>query len=788
MSCCSPGAEGALELAGSAGPSTDEIRLASRRLGDGLMQTDLSVPAVHCGACIQAIESALGRLEGVTCARVNLSTRRVSVKWREGALPPIAETLNRLGYAAHLFEEDPTKDETLSELIRAVAVAGFAAGNIMLLSVSVWSGADAATRDLFHWVSALIAIPAMAYAGRIYFRSAWNALRHGRMNMDVPIALGVSLAYGMSLYETIHSGPHAYFDASVSLLFFLLIGRTLDHVMRQRARTAVTGLARLSPRGAMVLHEDGTRDYLPLQEIRPGMKLMIAAGEHVPVDGVVASGTTDMDCSMATGESAPQVATPGSAIRAGMLNLTQPITLDATAAAKDSFLAEMVRLMEAAEGGRARYRRLADRASAAYSPVVHLTAVLTLAGWVFATGDWHRAITIAIAVLIITCPCALGLAVPMVQVVAARRLFENGIMVKDGSAMERLAEIDTAVFDKTGTLTAGQTRLANAAAIDRKTLALAVAIAAHSRHPLSEAIAAAGGSGEAPAFESVTETSGYGLEAKKGDAVFRLGRASWALGPDEERTTEALGDPSRAPLPYRASPPQGGRSAGRTEGNNIGHSHGSERGTVLARNGVELAAFRFEDRLRDGAPQTMAQLESAGIAVEIMSGDGEREVARVAERLGVERYHAEILPGDKAARMAALAAEGRKALMVGDGLNDAPALAAAHVSMAPATAADIGRNAADFVFLRESLSAVPIALETSRRAGTLIRQNFVLAIGYNALAVPIAILGYVTPLVAAVAMSVSSLIVIANALRLGTALQRAERNGNARAMAPAEAA
>ncbi|WP_292899447.1 cation-translocating P-type ATPase [Nitratireductor sp.] len=733
MSCCAPGTEMALEAeqAREAGPRAEELVLASRSVGDGLKQTDLSVPGVHCGACIQTIETALGRLDGVAGARVNLSTKRVSVKWREGALPPIVDTLNRLGYAAHLFDSVETgRDPVLSQLIRAVAVSGFAAGNIMLLSVSVWSGAEQATRDLFHWLSALIALPALVFAGGVFYRSALNALRHGRMNMDVPIALGISLAYGLSLYETINSGQHAYFDASVSLLFFLLIGRTLDHVMRERARTAVKGLARLAPRGALVIAADGGRDYLPLQEIAAGMKLVVAAGERVPVDGIVMSGSSELDCSMATGESAPQPVKPGSDLRAGMLNLTQPLIVEATATADTSFLAEMMRLMEAAEGGRARYRRLADRASALYSPVVHAAAFLTFLGWMAASGDWHRAITIAIAVLIITCPCALGLAVPIVQVVAARRLFENGIMVKDGAAMERLAEIDTAVFDKTGTLTLGIPELRNADEIPPQALATAASLAAHSRHPFSRAVLRAAGSlRAADAFDSVEEIPGLGIEARAGETVWRLGRAGWSLGSQHE--------------------------------NHAG-------GTVFSRNGEEYATFRFEDRLRPGAKETIAHLKENGVAVEIISGDSADQVKDIAARLGVEKFQASVLPGDKLERMRALASEGRRVLMVGDGLNDAPALAAAHVSMAPATAADIGRNAADFVFLRENMLAVPLARDVSRRAGRLIRQNFALAIAYNFIAVPIAVLGHVTPLVAAIAMSLSSLIVIGNALRLRT--------------------
>ncbi|MES0160126.1 MULTISPECIES: heavy metal translocating P-type ATPase [unclassified Mesorhizobium] len=735
MSCCAPGAEMALYLvnAGSVLPSSQEIRLASRSLGDDLHQTDLSVPTVHCGACIQTIEMALGKLGDVEAARVNLSTKRVSVRWRGDEAPPLVAVLGRLGYQAHLFEADTdAKDRTLSELIRAVAVAGFAAGNIMLLSVSVWSGAEGATRDLFHWVSALIAIPALAFAGGIFFKSAWNALRHGHMNMDVPIAVGESLAYAMSLYETITHGDHAYFDASVSLLFFLLIGRTLDHVMRERARTAVKSLSQLAARGAMVLRGDGARDYLPVGEIEPGMLLLIAAGERIPVDGKIARGTSDVDCSLVSGESTPSSVAPEDTVQAGVLNLTGPLTIEATAAAKDSFLAEMVRLMEAAEGGRARYRRIADRVSALYAPVVHLTALATFLGWMAVTGDWHRAMTIAIAVLIITCPCALGLAVPIVQVVAARRLFENGIMVKDGSAMERLATIDTAVFDKTGTLTLGQPRLVNTSSINPAMLAIAADLAAHSCHPYSKAIAGFALSSSQHKFGAVTEHPGFGIEATAAGSTWRLGRRGWA----------------------------GWKARTGGEGK---HGYG---GTVLTKNGMIVASFVFEDALRLDTRAAIDQLRNAGMCVEMLSGDTAKACAEVADMLGVDDFVPCLLPSGKVERIESLARDGHKVLMVGDGLNDTPALSAAHVSIAPATAADIGRNAADFVFLRESLLAIPLALDVSRKAGSLIRQNITIAIVYNAVAVPIAILGHVTPLIAAVAMSASSLLVIGNAMRL----------------------
>ncbi|MGM4902669.1 cation-translocating P-type ATPase [Tardiphaga sp. 866_E4_N2_1] len=727
MSCCGSGAE----LAILAAPDPREVLLVSRTIAGGLRQTDLSVPDVHCGACIRTVEQALGALDGVTWARVNLSTKRVTIKWRaDAAPPPFIETLRNVGYEAHLFEVDgDATDTTLSELIRALAVSGFAASNIMLLSVSVWSGAEPATRDLFHGISALIALPTLIYSGRVFFRSAWQALRHGRTNMDVPISLGVLLAFGMSLHETAIHGPHAYFDASVTLLFFLLIGRTLDHMMRERARVAVKGLARLAARGALVLQSDGAQTYLPVGEITPGMTIMLAAGERVPVDSQVTKGLSELDVSLVTGESVPQPALPSSVLRAGTLNLTGPLIITATASANESFLAEMLRMMEAAEQGRSVYRRIADRAAGLYAPVVHLTAAITLVGWLIVSGDVHRAITIAVAVLIITCPCALGLAVPMVQVVAARRLFESGIMIKDGGALERLAEIDTVVFDKTGTLTLGNARVVNSDNVDPATLALAGAIAAHSRHPYSRALAAAVSTTTTPiALDDVSEHPGCGMEARLGGSVLRLGRPEWALT-----------DTSGMDLD--------GSSA------------------VLSRDGQCVADFRFEDRLRAGAAETVGDLKRDGLAVEVVSGDRETPVRTLAAGIGVP-YFAGVLPGGKAAHVAELASAGKKVLMVGDGLNDTPALMAAHASMAPASAADVGRNAADLVFLREDLSAVSQAIAVSREAGHLVRQNLALAVGYNLIAVPIAIMGHVTPLVAAIAMSGSSIVVVANALRL----------------------
>lgn len=716
MSCCGQAATAGAHLLGA--PSADEVALASRDMGDGLHQSVFSVPGIHCAHCIGAIEGAFKRVTGVEAARVNLTAKRVAIKWRGDRPPPIIETLRDLGYEAHLFSPEERGDPELARLIRAVAVAGFCSMNIMLLSVSVWSGAEAQTRQAFHWISAGLALAALLYSGRIFFRSAWSALKQGRTNMDVPISVGVILAFGLSLYDTIKGGPHAYFDAATSLLFFLLIGRALDHLMREKARSAVRGLVQLTPRGATIIRADGMRDYLPAEAIEPGMLLQILPGDRILVDGVVETGQSDIDCALATGETRPQKAGPGDTLRSGMLNLTGALTLRAQSSVAHSFLAEMTQLMEAAESSRGHYRRLADRAAGYYAPAVHGLALLTLTFWLVATGDWHRSISIAIAVLIITCPCALGLAVPIVQAVAARRLFENGIMVKDGAALERLAEIDKVAFDKTGTLTLGRPRLVNEEAVDKRALGIAAALAQQSNHPLCRALALHG-EGRLPIVTDCVEVAGSGIEGRIAGRLYRLGRSGWAGGEEADET-------------------------------------------VLSEDGEPIAAFSFEDDLRAGAEDAVKDVRALGLEPLILSGDARPIVRRLADSLGITEAMGAMLPKEKTAHVAKLG----RALMVGDGLNDAPALAQAHASMAPASAADIGRNAADFVFLHGSLTAVPFAIRIARDAKKLVGQNFALAILYNLLALPFAMAGLVTPLLAALAMSASSIVVIANALRL----------------------
>lgn len=703
---------------------------------DGLRHIDLHVPGIHCANCISRIERAVRALPGIKQARVNFSTRRLGVDWEGKALTPekIIQAVEDLGFETRPFApEDMSASEgktATQNLIRCMAVAGFASMNIMLLSISVWSGAEAATRDLFHAISALIALPTIAYAGRPFFKSAWGALRHGRANMDVPIAIGVIITTLISLYETLNSGPHAYFDGAVSLLFFLLIGRTLDSVMRDRARASVAQLLKQMPRGATVLLDGGATEYRPIADITPGMSVVVAAGERVPVDGIVTQGSAMLDRSLVTGESVPETAGEGDTVLAGTLALDAVLTVRATAVGQSTFMADLVRLMEAAEQGRASYVRLADRVSRYYAPVVHILAAATgLVWWIFG-GDWHPAVMTAVAVLIITCPCALGLAVPAVQVLASTLLMRRGVLVKDGSALERLAEADTAVLDKTGTITLGQPQVVGDIPLSQQDRALALALAARSTHPLSRALAQElkRQGTEPAAIRQVREIAGSGLEADWRGGVIRLGRADW--------------------IGAGASPSADGPEI------------------AFVRPGLQPVRIAFRDQVRSDAPAAITRLKELGLSVAMLSGDRAAVAGRVAGEVGIDEWQGECSPSQKVDAIKVRQQSGATVLVVGDGLNDGPALAAGHASMAPSSASDVGQAAADFVFLGEGLAAVPAAISVARHARRLVRQNIAIAIGYNVIAVPLAMLGYVTPLVAAISMSASSIIVIGNALRL----------------------
>ena len=707
--------------------------------GAGLLHLDLAVEGISCAGCMARIERNLSTIPDVTSARVNLTDRRLALEWKAGAIDPtvFVDRLAELGYKAYPFERasaETQEVERTNSLLRRLAVAAFAAMNVMMLSVPVWSGSVSdmlpEQRDFFHWLSALIVLPAAAYSAQPFFSSALVALRARSVNMDVPISIGIVLALGMSLVETASHAEHAYFDAAIMLIAFLLAGRYLDQNMRRRTRAFAGNLAALKAETATKFVTDDEVRTVPVAAIKPGDIVLLRPGERSAVDGNVISGRSEIDQSLITGETLPTTAVTGSAVFAGTLVCSGTLRVRVAAASGGTLLAEISRLLENALQARSRYLRLAERAARLYAPVVHATALLTMLGWLALGASLHDSIVTAIAVLIITCPCALGLAIPAVQTVSSGTLFSSGVLLNAGDAIERLAEVDRVIFDKTGTLTLPELDVANAAGIPADVFQLAGRVALSSKHPVAAALArAAKASSPLPGIE---EVPGEGVHGRWDGVEVRLGRPSYC-GADEEADEILHRDP--------------------------------EASVVAFRHGTACHVFAVRQRLRPDAAAVVANLHRQGIGVEVLSGDREAAVEAAAQSLGVHEWRAGVTPVDKIARIDELTRQGFKVLMVGDGLNDAPALAAAHASISPVSATHMSQAAADAVFLGEPLAPVATAIAVSRKALRLMRQNLWLAVVYNALAVPIAMSGMVTPLIAAAAMSGSSLLVMANALR-----------------------
>ncbi|MBI3701624.1 MAG: cadmium-translocating P-type ATPase [Afipia sp.] len=705
----------------------------------GLSHIDLAVEGVNCAGCMNKIERGIAEIPDVTLARVNLTDRRLAVEWTGNTLDPasIVDRLADLGYKAYPFESERAEAAEADEarfLLRCLSVAAFATMNVMMLSIPVWSGHGAdmlpEQRDFFHWLSALIALPAAAYAAQPFFRSAWRALRAGTTNMDVPISIGVTTALGMSLVETIGHAEHAYFDAAIMLLTFLLVGRYLDQNMRRRTRAVASNLAALKGETATKYVSENEISTVPAAAINVGDMVLLRPGERCAVDGNITQGHSEVDQSVITGETKFASVKVGDPIYAGTLNISGTLRVLVTAPAEGTLLSEISRLLDQSLQSRSRYVRLADRAARLYAPVVHVTALLTMLGWVFFGAGWHSAILTAIAVLIITCPCALGLAIPTVQTVVSGALFRRGILINSGDAIERVAETNFVVFDKTGTLTLPELDVVNSEELPDDVFALAGRLALSSHHPVAAAVARAAQAKEP--LPDIEEISGQGVRGLIDGKEVCLGRPSFCKA--DALANEILGtDP--------------------------------EVSVVAISIGDKCHVIAVRQRLRPDAAAAIGRLRRVGIGFEILSGDRAPAVAHAADALGVEAWRADLTPADKIKRIEQLKREGFKVMMVGDGLNDAPSLAAADVSMAPVSATHLSQATADMVFLGDNLMPVFSAISYSRKALHLMRQNIWLAVIYNALAVPIAIAGFVTPLIAAAAMSASSVLVMVNSLR-----------------------
>ena len=714
---------------GMADPVTTDFAAHARDKGGGVMELDLIVSGLTCGACVWLLEQALAAEPDVIKARASLSARRFTIAWRGDAARAraFAALVARLGFRAAPWSPAclrATEDAEGRALIRALGIAAFGSMNVMLVSVAVWVGSDmeAATRHMMHWLAALIALPTVLVAGLPFYRSAWGAIRAGRVNMDLAISIGVVMATLMSVSETLRNGDYTWFDGATSLLALLLAGRVLDRAMRRRARQAVAELLALQDGAVALRLADGTTRQVPAENVRAGDTVLVAAGERLRLDGV-AKDPVLLDTSATTGESLPREIPPGAALAAGAVNMGQPFPMTVTAAARDGSLAQLARLLERAEQGRGRFVSIADKAALAYVPVVLVISATTFLGWWLWVGvPWQAALVPAVATLIVTCPCGLAIAVPAVQVAAVGALFRKGVLVASPTALERLARADHALLDKTGTLTEGRPELIADEMRGPELLREAAALARASRHPLAQALLRA--CPDAPVLDGVREIPGQGLL----------------------RGSLRLGSPAFCGLPDDA---------------------GSGMVLVFCVAGEPPVTFRFADRLRADAGEAVTQLQRLGLETELLSGDGAGAVEAAAAATGIGPWQARATPAEKAARVEALRAAGRHPLMVGDGINDAVALSLAHVSASPGSGTDLAQAASDIVLRAEALTALPLAVRVARRAQTLARQNIAFSLIYNVIAVPMAVLGLVTPLIAALVMASSSIVVILNALRAG---------------------
>ncbi|MBF0588165.1 MAG: cadmium-translocating P-type ATPase, partial [Magnetococcales bacterium] len=707
-----------------------------RALPDGHQEVHLLLEGIHCAACVWLNEKVMQRTPGVREAQVNFSTHRARLVWDPGQtrLSEIIAAIHRIGYRAEPY--DPQRIEARFQrrnraLLMKLGVAGFGAGNVMLLAVALYAGffqgMEAKYKEFFHWVSLLIATPVVFYSGGLFLQGAWRGLQFGRLNMDVPIALGMLVTYFYSLWMTVSGQGEVYFDSVTMFVFVLLTGRFLESSARRRAAGATERLLRLEPQTATRINPDGHPEEIPIRALQAGDRVLVKPGERMPADGPVLEGRTSIDASMLTGEGMPVVKGPGDSVAAGTVNLEGAITFEAQRVGENSTLARIVRLVERAQSERPPIQTLADRIAAWFVGAILILAALTFLYWVRIDPD--RALIHTVSLLIITCPCALGLATPAAMIVATGRAAQEGILMAGGECVERLSRAQEVILDKTGTLTRGRPSLRHlvpsSGISEAQLLGLAAAVESRSEHPLANAIVEAALSRKVPKPGLVTEVvnqPGIGISARVDGRLTRVGRP------------ELLSDaPSIPPFP--------------DEDPLITWVGCLQEGRFMGWIGLT-------DALRRDAPEAVRRLKAAGVRTSILSGDRPASAQAVGAALAMDHTQGGLLPDEKAQRVAALQQAGRVVVMVGDGINDAPALAQADVSMAVKGASEISIAAADVTLINDRLEATARAIELSRVTMAVIRQNFTFSLLYNVAAIPLAMAGYVQPVVAAIAMPI----------------------------------
>jgi len=707
-------------------------------------EASLILEGIVCAACVWLNERHVKALPGVLDFSINYSNHRARLRWdnQRIRLSEILEAISAIGYHAHPFDagrQEQLYRQERKNALRRLAVAGLGMMQVMMLAVALYAGEDEGMREglrnFLRWVSLLLTVPVILYSAESFFTSAWRQLRRRQLGMDVPVSLAIGAAFLASAWATVSGGGEIYFDSVTMFTFFLLAGRFLEMGARHRAGQASEELVKILPATAARLTDAG-EERVPVADLAKGDRVLVRPGESVPADGRIIDGRSSVDESLLTGESLPQLRNAGDLLVGGSVNNESPLVMRIERVGEETVLSAIVRLLDRAQTEKPSLARSADRVAGWF--VGGLLVVACLVAWWWWLHDPAHAFAVTLSVLVVTCPCALSLATPAAVTAATGALTRLGVLTTRGHALETLARASHVIFDKTGTLTEGRLQLQTVGLLGSRgrqdCLRLAAALEQSSEHPIARALCAEAGS--VHSAEKVSAQPGLGVEGWIDGQCYRIGIAEFVLGLQNAAAVEA-----------------GTVSCG-------------AGGVVLGNDRALLAHFEFTDRLRDKAAETVRRLKALGIEVELLSGDEAGIVQKVADELRIDRFEAGCRPEDKLARIQTLQAQGAVVAMVGDGVNDAPVLAAAQVSLAMGGGTQLAHASADMLLLSEQLPQLVTAVVTSRRTLMIIRQNLVWALVYNLLALPLAAAGWIAPWMAAIGMSGSSLVVVANALRL----------------------
>lgn len=763
---------------------------------DLIYEIELIVEGIHCGSCVWLIENALQKQKDVEYARLNLSTKKLKILWRgrKNKINKLVSIINNLGYKLLPFQSNTFQNQGILQekhLLICLAIAGFIWIQNMMLSMSIWMGSwyndlGYYSQQFINIISAIITIPGILYAGMPFFKSAINGIKSRTSNMDIPISLGTLIILTMSFYsqfidfinptntlkaallvhgvpQQLYNSHHTYYEAASSLIFALLIGRYLEMKARNKAYSYAHSLI-INQVAYASSYINGKLKLIDIKKIKPGDIILVTAGEKIPLDGVIIDGETEIDNSLITGESVPYRIGIGSDVNAGTINLQNPIKIKVQKRSEDSMINKILSLIENAEQHKNKFIKLSDQVSKYYTPIVLILSIMTILIWKFIIADvtWQTAIENGVAVLIITCPCALGLAIPVVQIIASSNLIRNGIILKSEDALEKLSKVNTIVFDKTGTLTEGKPSIINAKELNKwpnHSLKDLFVLATHSKHVFAKSLVKTVSdirpefnnidTSDTKYFSSIKEEKGYGMIGKTKKSTIVLGKYELIAKTIERKASQDKDENINKNINNK------------TDHSEIYCAYITDQNNFITK-------LLLQDKLKKDTKNMMQEIRKMHFIqnLYILSGDKKSVVEKIAKELQITNYYGEFNPIEKYNFINDLAKHKHyNVLMLGDGLNDSAALKIANVSISPSSGIDITQNCADIIFTG-SMKSVPITLNISRQSQKLMKQNVILAIIYNITSIPVAMFGFVTPLVAAIVMSSSSIIVILNALRL----------------------